>query len=312
MILGGCEPSQYTKDTSLSFTINSFYVDKDNALHIAFYKGYDDNIRQYAHFDRENKIWINEKAQQFQLDSANVSFNKNIVTVKKNNQTIFSKELPTTSDIENELNISLTPNYITYTTYRSLLNLQWDRKSYIVSVLDINKEKVFYIFMTDINGSFTYQIYNNRKQYSIPSNVKDNSSMYMFDINGNYLNFDSYLKYSIDSKAPLCSVYWNPPVNGVSYIGYSCYIKKDTKLIKKDLFDIYPYYKDIHKNKFLSLSDKQIYIVRHEIQIFFDAKENMHMFYNKYDDLNGRYFYYEMYSKDNPSTPLYQQKIYWK
>ena len=298
----------------MELTLHSFYMDKNNSIHIAFYKGDNKDIRQYAHFDNKSKIWINEETKEFQLDSDDVSFEKNIVSVKKDNKTIFTKELPTATGIENALNISLYPSYITYSTYRDLLNLRWDKKSYIISALDANKEKIYYIYMEDLNGSFSYQIQNKSVTLdtSSISSFGDGLSLYSFDTLNDYSQRDKYLKYSIDSKAPLCFTYWDKFHVELGTIGHNCYIRKNTKLIKKDIFDIYPMYKDtyINKSKAVVLLDYRMY--DGILKIFFDTKNNMHMFYNDPNDLTGKYFYYEMYSPNEPTIPKYKQKIYWR
>ena len=299
-MLGGCDSSKNIKQNDLSLILNSFYIDKNNSINISFYKGYENSVKKYAYFDNQKKIWINEEVKQFKLDSDDVSFEKNMVTVKKDNQTIFTKELPIATDIENELNISLEQNYIKYTTYRNLKNLKWDRKSYIISVLDIDKKTIYYIFMKDLNGSFSYYIYNKGTFYP-SSTFDDGLSFYSFDkLNDYRQNNIEYLKYSIDSKAPLCSLIYD----------LSCYILKDNKLITKNIFDIYPIYKDTYNNKSKTLVDNQLYTGF--LKIFFDSQNNMYMFYNDYNDLKGKYFYFEMYTPDEPTIPKYKQKIYWR
>lgn len=45
--------------------------------------------------------------------------------------------------------------------------------------------------------------------------------------------------------------------------------------------------------------------------LFFDNHDNMHLFYNDYDNRTGKFFYYKMFSTDEPTVPKYEQTIEW-
>ncbi len=75
------------------------------------------------------------------------------------------------------------------------------------------------------------------------------------------------------------------------------------------------------KNIYTQIIEKNYYF-REDAHYFgnygvstFDEKGNMHLFYNKRDDIkneNFDYFWYGYFTKENPTIPLYEQKIPWK
>lgn len=63
-----------------------------------------------------------------------------------------------------------------------------------------------------------------------------------------------------------------------------------------------------------SFGENEIYDGNYGVPTY-DEKGNMHLFYNKREDIvneNYDYFWYAYFEKENPTTPLYEQKIEWK
>lgn len=226
-----------------------------------------------------------------------ITFDNQIATVKNidTNKTIFTQTMPITSDILDYL--SLAHNSIDYVEYLPFITKQyeWDRKRYIIMAAT-NKNKnsnhtQYFISAYYNNNSWDYHLIDTKyDQYTSNTNT----------------NIGSHIHISLDGKVNLEGMY-----NTQFYV-----LNKTSNQIElKELF------KDIYSKEFSQII-KSIYLFAGNEHYtgssgnyYFDSKGNMHLFYRKIEDIrsnNYDYFWYGYFEKENPTIPLYEQKIVWE
>jgi len=235
--------------------------------------------------------------------------NKNIF-LKDGNKTIFNDVIPSDNEIINILNIEIMNGYKIEIMPFLTMQYSWDKKKYIVSI-ETNptqdkhttngyKYKVYYIYLYKDLEAWNYQL------------IDDTYSDIYKSEHVNTMTDTNIPRHSLDGKANLCfsHYYLGDDSDGNGKFKQRCFVLEDNIVKLKDLFgEIYLYdYKSmldsIYKDNINSMYNYT-----------FDSHDNMHLFYNKREDIvndNYDYFWYGYFTKDNPTTPLYEQKILWR
>ncbi len=228
--------------------------------------------------------------QRFQVREATavtpekfVIFNNNKVYLgeRGNPQIISTTVLPTANEISAATGIGIAKPTLTYHVLRSG-QLSWDGE-YIIGVCDG--------FVAATVSSAGQPCHD----YHFFHVVKKQNNWHIEKINVLSEDFEKpilspirfvYNYRAIDGKVTLCTSARNSAL---------CFVKRVGQVKLEKLFG-------------------EIYSDGYEHFGTFDEHGNMHVFYNKPDEaasFNYDYFHYAYYTKDNPTVPLYQQKIPW-
>ncbi len=239
-----------------------------------------------------------------------VSYKNNIATIKDTNETIFTQILPTIDDIQNSINENFDNSEITYMPMVTG-QYNWDQKSHLASICkDKYKGKyvdqcedivIFLLMKNDTNWNISrvvsYKEHFKPNKYESPPLYRTN----LFD--------QSYyaIASTFDKKIGRCILV----SYSTAYAAHKeCFVKKDDNIKLKKLFgEIYPIE---YKNMLDKIYEDN---VGRAYNYTFDEDGNMHLFYNKKEDIvndNYDYFWYGYFEKKNPTKPLYEQKIPWE
>jgi hypothetical protein len=175
------------------------------------------------------------------------------------------------------------------------------RKEYLV-LLYFDKQGIsykntyncYYVIVKFQNGSWNYNI------------VKKNSVLNIYEGRN---NLNQHLSLTFDGNL---SVYYDD----LDY-NYQIIMKDDSISFVKSAQEDFKNKESIYAqviSKNYSFNEDEHYFGNYGVPTF-DEKVNMHLFYNKKEDIvnnNFEYFWYGYFTKDNPTTPLYEQKIPWK
>lgn len=231
-----------------------------------------------------------------------------LIIMDKNSSLLFQDTLPTMTEIENSIGFNLPNNHFKYSPLEQTYH--WDRKSHLL-VVGVNKQQTKdnkYVY----SHIYYFSVIKNNDSWIVNKIYESSSVDYAIEFNSNKLYpFASlFFRNETTQKTPfrkygsndelLCDI----PVPNNENKSYKniCLEKTDDEIVSKELFgeivssDLKQYREDYYKYP-------SIY--------FFDKDNNMNIFYNN-DDMKGEYTMYKIYSKDNPTTPLYEQKIFWK
>ena len=233
-----------------------------------------------------------------------IVFNENKATIKDidTNETVENITLPSANEVANNLSISIV-NGVYKVEYKPFIETQyvWNKKRYIM-FFATNKERIYsggdgfydtytayYISILNDNNSWEYELLDTKYNYYIDE----------YDIR----NIGDHTYLSFDGKA---NIYYQDG----KYITLN-----DNKISIKKLFGQL-YNKEFENtiHSIYNFGGMEIYNGNHGVYTF-DEKGNMHLFYNKKEDIkngNYEYFWYGYFEKENPNTPLYEQKISWK
>lgn len=293
--------------------VNGFYVDNNSSIHIRYKKNSKPNIHQYAKLDANASIWEHLSNNNFKTSDIKARFLNNHVKVTQNGDLLFEKYLPTIDDISISTNKELSPKEITYTTYRDKIDFGWDMKTYIASIYSKDKKLIYYFAIEDKDNYF--------KIYLIDSSPSSNAERLYYDNEYNFMR--ARYDYDYDySRSTVFSISTNNKATfcyGHNTEDIRCLVKdKNNTIISQKLFgEIYPIeyqdiYRDIALDGAMRLKKYRTVVLTPSGSMIFDNNDNMHLFYNDVHNITGNYFMYRMYSKDNPTTPLYEQKIPWR
>jgi len=288
-------------------------IDKEFKLKIGYYS---DEYPKLAYIDKNNLyigigsdgigsyldsiIIVNLNNNNYKIinnvdrdDFLKIEYKNNKVIEKdiETNQTIFEDILPTAEDIADKFSIDLLDNYSFKCHIFKTNQYKWDRDKYICTIAQnmhngsYDDYYAFYVFKKNNNW--------NMQRIERNSSIESESSSF---VEADYL-FPFY--GSLDGRVTLCtdSLY--------------CFLfdKKNNSIEFKKLFgEIYPkeYY------KFLGYNHTKILL--HLFTFTFDKDKNMYLFYNDSDSIKNKkydYYLFSFFKKDNPSKPLYTQKIEW-
>jgi len=223
------------------------------------------------------------------------------------NKILFEDNLPTNDEIINNINITIINGYnIEYMPFLTK-QFEWDRKKHIISIATDKKKidtgeieyKVYYAYLyRDNSNQWNYQLIDDKYSYLYKKY--------------NVMKDTIIPHHSLDGKANLCfkSYYFANDDNGNSLNKERCFVLENGKVYFKDLFG------DIYNIEYKNMLDS-IYkdVIAKQYNYTFDKNGNMHLFYNKREDIvnnNYDYFWYGYFIKDNPTTPQNEQKIYWR
>jgi hypothetical protein len=302
---GGYQPSSYNMNESYLFELDtSTHTWKEIASkvnnNITILNDYNETRIQnlYKPFDRysTDKILIS--------DDYYVVIEQNSAKIKQlySNTLVDKYALPTLDDIVSNLGISY--NTFEKIEYYPLFNHTYNasKKEYLV-LLSFDKQRVhagdtyhcYYVTMKFQNDIWNYSIVKK----SNVLNIAENSNNLMQDL----------------------SLTFNDGNLSVSYIDinydYQIMMKDDNisfvKSTPEDLMNKESIYtKFISQN--YSFDADEHYFGNYGVPTF-DEKGNMHLFYNKKEDIkndNYEYFWYGYFEKGTSTTPLYEQKILWQ
>ncbi len=299
---GEYKPSKYNMNKSYLYEFNNSNhkwvkiaskIDKD----ITLLNDYDETIIQdlYKPFDRysTDKMLIS--------DDYYVAIEQNIAKIKQlsTDNLVDKYELASLDEIISNLDILY--NKFEKIEYYPIFNHTYDplKKDFIV-FLSFDKQKVqagdkyncYYVKISFQNGSWNYKII---KQVELLNVYKDRNSLTQ--------------NIFLDFKDGNISVSYYAPNDNfiIMQDGNLSFAQSSEKSFNKDfykkvLLNIYSFDSDEHYNGSYGVPT-------------FDEKGNMHLFYNKKEDIkneNYKYFWYGYFTKDNPKTPLYEQKILWE
>ena len=277
---------------------------ENESLYIYYSKGYKnaDLIKMAVLPDYSNK-WINKDIDKEILDTSTVTYTNDTVTVKENDTIVWEDNLANISKIEEALGFILTDYLIKYTPFRVGKNFSWDRKTHIVSVA-VDKEEcsedfcfntIYYLSAIkqdnewNINLIYKNNNIQNKLRASDMHHVKNN----IFDRSFNKKEFINIRRISTSKNESFCFSEYNRIKEQKE--GY-CLVDTNSTIVK-------------YENKSIVEIENNV-----RIELAFYHNDNYHVFYNlnsRHKD-RGKYLLYEMYTKENPTIPVNQQKIYWE
>jgi len=265
-----------------------------------------------------DRFYINYRfsvERQYQVKLEGIQFNNhNSVVYEKNkiylkndaNITIFTDTLPTNEEIIKNLNIPIVNGYnIKYMPFLTK-QFEWDRRKHIISIATDKRKSEGTRFEYKLYYAYVYKDGSNQWNYQL---IDDKYSYLRM---ANEIKSANIPHHSLDGRANLCFDYYpiTNNLNAKEPFRTRCFILENSKVYLKDLFgEIYNIeYKNMLDSIYTDVNDKQY-------NYTFDNKGNMHLFYHKREDIVGKnydYFWYGYFTKDNPTTPFYEQKIYWR
>ncbi|HFS68212.1 MAG TPA: hypothetical protein ENK67_08375 [Flavobacteriia bacterium] len=295
-----------------SAQINNVLIDSNDTIHIMVNETFNDKKHCLKQSIDKSWIYTNMKNCTNLISNENIKYNSNNIKITDiSNSIIFEDILPTISEIENTSGISLPNSNFKYMPMKKVDYNKWDRKTNIL-VVGVNKEidkygsnyysNIYYFSVIKKDDNWLInKIYETNKINSDIGLTNDNLYINFEHIYGSF-NFNSI--FSVGSREILGYLPFNSTGDNIIPIDdYKVFVKIDNEITVKKVFgDIYP---EVFSEK---ISD--VIYTKYSTTYFFD-NDNIHIFYNE-DSANGDYFNYISYSKENPSTPLYEQKIYWK
>jgi hypothetical protein len=295
-----------------SAQLNNILIDNNSTVHIIVNETFNDKKHCLKQNIDRNWIYTDMKDCTNLVSNENIKYSSNNIKITDiNNSLIFEDILPTITEIENTSGISLPNNDFKYMPMKKTDYNKWDRKTNIL-VVGINKEKDNY-GETLYSNIYYFSVIKQDNNWIINNIYETNKINYDIGLaNDNlYINFE-YI-YGSFNLSGILSVGSNEIVgylpfnstndNTILIDEYKSFIKIDNDITVNKVFgNIYP---EIFSSKLQNLVNN-----KYSITYFFD-NDNIHIFYNE-DSAKGYYFKYVSYSKENPSTPQYEQKIYWK
>jgi len=219
------------------------------------------------------------------------------------------EKLPDKVEITDALGITFDKADIAYIPFVDGENHTWDYATYFVSI-GVNGEqcaddtfcyeRLYYIQLEKKNDLWDMKL--------IFSDVDKNGNVYMYYATDMSFMYSPSLGSMMSSLTPISFKKSTPLCPLGDRNGY-CFVRQDGYIIRKHFNALYPEYLDpifdIQMYKDLGgIDDLRSY--------FFDKEDNLHLFYNDFENLTGKHFIYEKYTKDSPTTPVSQQKIYWE
>lgn len=351
IFLTACGDRKYYKS---SYYLASNIVKMDNKLYFqqyetnnnliykadesAFYQFTDLNKNFLYEFNDINKTWVNIALKKDNNITILNDYNKTVITqlykpfdiqVKDNiievdvdkhvvfsnhqaivknidtNNTLISYDLPSAEEIASNLSLPII-NSIDLVEYLPFIENQyeWNRERYIVFI-GSNKVSGRGGISDRYTGYFIFMYWNNSNwEYTLVDTKYD----YPAQING---NIGHYSHLSLDGKVNLSiGDFDSIRLHDISY-----FVLEDNKIKIKKLFrDVYGLEFKATIDNIYSFGSKEIYNGNFG-KFTFDKKGNMHLFYNKKEEIiseNYDCFWYAYFEKENLTVPLYEQKIPWK
>jgi len=281
-----------TNNTYKYFNFNNFFINKNNNISVECrYNFADENDTFVISQNKSTYVWYEDNnTYDLSVNSENISYVDNKVIIKDNSGNILYEDiLPTIEDIEQATGIALPKALIEYKVLKTN-NSIWDRESIIASVgINKSRDKNLRNYIYPI--LYTFSLVKEDSNWNIGYISKD----------GNYNSFgDPFLSLfvkSTDEKASIC--------DAIFFKDTYCFSREGNIIKRKKLFG------EIYNEKYLTTINKyqEAYVTPIGIYYFFDSNNNMHLFYNDTEQAEGKYFYYAMFTEDEPTVPKYEQKI---
>lgn len=303
-------------------SVQNILVDSNNSIHVIL----EETMNEKKHCLKQN---INRHWKYIDMTNCiklksdeNISYSLNKVIIKdKNNSVTFEDILPTILNVENITGISLPNNHFKYMPLKNRDYNQWDRKTNIL-VVGVNKEvdryghyyysNIYYFSVVkDGENWLTNKIYETGRINSGIGLDNDNLYISYVPLYGAYSLFNDNIPnhnglHSVGAQMILGALPFNATeTENIVLEEYKYIVKDNNGITVKSLFpDIYP----------LELAETLRFINdeshKYETVPFYE-NNLMHVFYTS-DSMKGEYFKYELYSKENPTVPQYEQKIAWE
>lgn len=307
----GCsdETSDRSKERAKLFYMHGTNLNKDGNIVIRYNKNH---IEEDGYQCSELLVDKWQKSEVCHNNDFNITIENGIATYVKENK-VTKEKLPTMEEIANILDVAFKKSDIKYIPFLDAKNHTWDYRTYLASVgknriENCNKgdsicyEKVYYVQIEKKED-----IWDIRTIFRADTQGKRSSGeLYIYEkIDSRYMrthildNYRSLVPISFKQSTALCDM-----GTGYEY----CFIRKEGRILRIQFAKLYTEYLNqisIQMHAYLGGID--------DVRSFlFDEKDNLHVFYNDLDKLDGKHFLYEMYTKENPETPINQQKIYWE
>ena len=259
----------------------------------------------------EEKWQKNKKCDT--INDVNITIKNGIATYSKDN-IVITNILPTIEDISDTLSIELKRSDVVYVPFVDGKNHTWDYRTYLASIgsnkkEDCNKhdsdcyEKIYYVHIENKADLWDIKLIAS----DVPYKDDEPTEAYMYEsIDYKYMSSPStnrgnrLVPISFKGSSPLCSF-------NTAY--KYCFVRKEEHIKRIEFINLYREYlhpiTNIKRHPDLGGVD--------DLRAFYmDSEDNLHIFYNDLYNLSGKYFLYEMYTKENPKVPINQQKIYWE
>jgi len=304
---GDCDNKYYN-----SMTLKSILTDDNGTIYLKYGQSFNDKvgcIKQNKDYSWQH---IDISICNNLIPKENIEYISNkIIITDKNNSVVFEDSLPTISEVENSIGFSLPNNHFKYSPLEQPYH--WDKKSHLL-VVGTNKEQNQYdVYL--YSNIYYFSVIKNDDSWIVNKIYESGSVDYAIGLDSNKLYpfaglvfFNNeitqetpFRKYGSNNEL-LCDI--PVPNNGNMPYENICLEKTDDEIVSKELFG------EIVSSDLKQYTNNEDYYKYPSIY-FFDKYNNMNIFYNN-DDMKGEYTMYKIYSKDNPTTPLYEQKIPWK
>lgn len=310
-LITACSPSGDSGSIYKFFKFNQYFLDSNGDIVLEYQYNFSDD-KKYIKFHMNSTKWrdINKTVSPISEEQITFKDEKTIV-MNKSGKKIFELMPPSIEEIEKETGISLSNSVAYYNVFKSGREYKWDRKTYVVHV-GIEKAKkdsnsLEYTFREIEIFSLVYNNENNNWSINYigqAPTLKDRLYYYESDLNINTEFHIKRFRNFISEEIGLCD-------NWGSTSDEKCYVRNsDGTLEYKKL------YGDILSQEYKVVLDDlyktEAFKSPAESSYFFDKNHNMHLFFNDIKNANGKYFMYKMYKKENPTAPLYEQKIAWE
>jgi len=262
--------------------------------------------------DKEHKWYFVDLDQCSIKDKEYITYKENEVFVTdETNQLLFKDTLPTLQEVENEVNISLPNAHYKYMPLKSRV-FNWDRKTNILVVGTDTKKDEFQEY--HYSHIYYFSVIKNIDSYSVEKIYETDSISYDIGLKNDnlYINleslygvFDANGALDISSnKKLLCYLPFESKNNDtIDLREYKCIVAFDNNISVKNIFpELYP-------KEFIDNIANRGTLKYEKNYIFQD--NYLHLFYME-DKAKGKYINYALFTKENPTTPLYEQKIVWE
>ena len=308
----GCGSISENKFKYYSFK-NIFY-DENKRAYILTY-----NAPQQTDEDNRSQImlkdnhWISLKNNIKVSRPENITIENNVVKIlDKNNSIIFTdKILLTAEDIEEKVDIRLPRPTMVFSPYISGTDNKWDRKSYIVNIgtkTTTHSPKsftdIYCFFISKQDDIWNIKYIDERPITRLDEGVRLDVTEH--DLQIPYLRINPRDIWLLDKQFSMCHDW-----DGGYGTDIRCFEEIDERIVVKKLFgDIVP---KQHEETINMLMKTKPFNERPTENLFFlNDKKELHVIYNDKENAKGKYFLYQMYTKENPKVPINQQKIYWE
>jgi len=320
-MMNGCDIVDENDDTYKFFNFKESFQDEDGSLILKYQYNFS-QVSSFVKLNTNTNLWDNVTKAESPLNKDKIVFESGQTKiVDENGSVTFELTPPSISEIENRTGISLPKAMVVYNLFRDGIDYSWDRATYIANIgIEKEKENDKYTFTEVHCFSLVYSELGNWDITYIgkkPDLIHE-TKYYEADLNISYFNADiSSAEYyyhnpnslvnprlSIDGSFSLCHKW-------AENNDIRCFEKdNDNRVELKILYgEILPIeFKDV----LMTLYNTSAFRLPSPSAYIFDKDKNMHIFYNDANTAKGKYFYYKMYLKENPTTPLYEQKIPWK